>query len=92
MFTNMLLVDNEMPSPTPGVPAAVEKTDVGDVDDENGVVAKSLDMIANYIDVAVVKAGLVPPNDEDFEKGNIDPEVPDMVESAVSDVLTETWA
>lgn len=39
MFTNMLNVDNEMPSPTPSESAAVETTDIGDADDENGAMA-----------------------------------------------------
>lgn len=51
MFTNLLFVDNEMSSPTPVDAAAVKTTDFGKVDDKNGAVTETLNMVVEEIGV-----------------------------------------
>lgn len=58
MFTNMLLVEKEMSSPTPAESEIVKTTDVGYVYDENCTVAMTLNMTIKKIDVVIYKAFL----------------------------------
>lgn len=83
IFTNMLFVDNLMPSPIPAMPAAVETTEVGDVSDENGAVVKKLNMVVENIDLVIEKGGCMQPGDEDDETSNNNPKVSDMIELSV---------
>lgn len=87
-----------MPSKTIAVPAAVEPTDVGDIDDKNGAVAETIKMAFDHIHVVIDKAGCIAPEDEDNETRNNNFEVSNIVESSGMgrpdrelDVTTE-WA
>lgn len=82
MFTLMLFVDHEMPSPTLGKSTTVKTTDVDDGDDENGVIADKLNMVVEKIEVVVDKAGFMPPDDEDDETSNNEPDIYYLIESS----------
>lgn len=76
----MLFVGKESSSPIPADTATVDTTTTGDVDDEKGAVAETLNMVVEKIDVLIDKALCMKPEDEDERTGSNDPDLSDVVE------------